>query len=210
MPLDLQDRYVSPIQAVVERSVSFDELWQTGNDLSIMASGDQGTVSGGFAYLLFEDIREAPRYSQVFGSRLPRKCFTVHNDYSSYIKGSDQTGVLRRELLTLAHLVPLHIRLVFTRKYVGERNLDDDQLLPAVQEYASYIVNGEDPSRHLEEEVFKAATIRPGGGSAGARVEARISTLENNYLQNLHRHPCNARPMPHICHIWPSTFHPFS
>lgn len=63
--------------------------------------------------------------------------------------------------------------------------MDNDQLLQALQEYADCIVNEEEPSRHLAEEVSKAATMWPGKGSAEeAKVEAMISTFENYLLQN--------------------------
>lgn len=83
--------------------------------------------------------------------------------------------------LTPAKLIPMLSRRVFARWHANEKALDNDQLLGAVQEHASYIVNGEDPSRDLAEEVSKAAIMRP-GGSAEARVDAKVSTLENHLL----------------------------
>lgn len=73
---------------------------------------------------------------------------------------------------------------MFARKYANDKRLDNDQLLRVVEEHAGCIVNGEEPSIHLAEEVCKAATVRQGVESSEARVGAKMSAPENYVLQN--------------------------
>lgn len=73
----------------------------------------------------------------------------------------------------------LHIRRVLARQHADGVELDNEKLLRAVQEYFGYGAGSVDPSLDLAGDGKDAATMRPGGGSAQARVDATVSTLDD-------------------------------
>lgn len=81
--------------------------------------------------------------------------------------------------MTQVQLIPLHTRRVLARKHAKGKTLDNCQLLRVIQEHAGHFVRTEGPLRTFADGVAKAATKPPGGGTAGVRVDAMVSTLQD-------------------------------
>lgn len=116
-------------------------------------------MGGDFTPLILGDSLEGPRYGQVFSKEASRRWLSADKDHCSYVGKSKQTDVLRQKQMTPAKLIPVYILLVFAREYANGIALDKIQLLRAGEERPGYNVNGEKPSRHLAEEVARAATL---------------------------------------------------
>lgn len=91
--------------------------------------------------------RRPPRYCQVFGKDASRKWFAANQDYRTYVEESKQTGVLHRELMIPAKLIPMLIRQVLGGKFASGKTLDNDQLLRDIKGHVGYIINGNEPPR---------------------------------------------------------------
>lgn len=140
-----------------------------------MDSGDLGATGRASTPLILENTRDAPRSEQVFGEPASRKWLIAYKAYCFYVDESNQTGVMHWERMTPGQLIPMHVTLVFVRKYAGERILESTQLMQAFEKHAALVFNCEEPSRRVADEVAKLATMQQGGELAKSRNEALTS-----------------------------------
>lgn len=116
-----------------------------------------------FFSLNLADNGEASWYGKSFGADASREQYTAYQDYREYIEESNQSGVIRREVMASVYCVSLSIWRVLARRHADGVAMKDDQLLGAVQEHDGYVVGGDDPPSDLAEQVEKAVTMRPEG-----------------------------------------------
>lgn len=84
-----------------------------------MASGEMGAMGAAPTPLILEDTREASRCGQVFGKSTSWQWLIAYKDYRFHLDEWHQIGVPRRERITPTHLMPIHMKIVFARKYAG-------------------------------------------------------------------------------------------
>lgn len=147
-----------------------------------MAS-ERSSLRGGDPHpFVLGGARDAARCGKGFGAAASRKRHTTYKDYYMYVEECNQSAVLRLMLMDSSKLIPTHTQRIVARRYTDGNAFENKHPLRTVQDDGRYVVGVSDPSRDLDDEVHKAEVMRPRGGSAQARVDPAVLTLECIFL----------------------------
>ena len=97
--------------------------------------------------------------------------FRLIRAYEQRVKFANAEGVVRRQIMGVSQLIPVHIQRCFARHYYKRQGLTAEELLDALQQHAGYCTTG---GQMLHEraasEIRRVAKMQPRGETVKDRV----------------------------------------
>ena len=81
--------------------------------IAVMATGTRSNVT---PVVLREDTRP-PAYGDKYSEGASRTFFTKYTEYEKRVAHANAGGAIKREVVSMAELIPNHVQKVFSRVY---------------------------------------------------------------------------------------------
>ena len=102
----------------------------------------------------------------------------VYTQYKLCVAHANAGGAIHREVVSMAELIPGHVRKVFARVYHASRTITPTQLVVAVESHAGHGEGAEVEVSAASAAVAKAVATENKGKTLLERVEPIMSNLE--------------------------------
>ena len=99
-----------------------------------MATGTRSNVT---PVDLREDTRP-PAYGDKYSEGASRTFFTKYTEYEKRVAHANAGGAIKREVVSMAELIPNHVQKVFSRVYHESRTITPTQLVVTVESHAGH------------------------------------------------------------------------
>ena len=99
-----------------------------------MATGTRSNVT---PVVLREDTR-SPAYGHKYSEGASRTFYTKYTEYKKRFAHANAGGVIQREVVSMAALIPSHVQICFARVYRESRTITRTQLAVAVESHAGH------------------------------------------------------------------------
>ena len=122
--------------------------------IAVMATGTRSNVT---PVVLREDTRP-PAYGDKYFEGASRTFYSRYMEYKKRVAHANAGGVIQREVVSIAELIPSHVQKVFARVYHKSRTITPTQLEVAVESHAGH---GEGAEMELSAESAAVARVPP-------------------------------------------------
>ena len=78
---------------------------------------------------------DPPKYGELWSEGASRVFFASYRAYEQRVKFANAEGVLRRQLMGVSQLIPVHVQRCFARHYYQRQELTAEELLDALQQH---------------------------------------------------------------------------
>ena len=110
--------------------------------------------------------------------------FASYREYEQRVKFANAEGVVRRQLMGVSQLIPVHVQRCFAQHYCQRQVLTAEELLNALKKHAGYrTAVGQMLHERGATEIRCVAKMQPSGGTVKDRVMHASSALENLFLR---------------------------
>jgi hypothetical protein len=120
---------------------------------------------------------DPPRYGKLWSERASRVFFASYREYEQRLKFENAEGVVRRQLMAVSQLIPIHVQRCFAKHYYEKHVLNAEELLEALQQHAGYS-GGQMLRERVASEIRRVTKMQPGGETIKDQIMHVSSTLE--------------------------------
>ena len=85
---------------------------------------------------------DPPKYGELWSDAASRVFFASYREYEQRVKFANDEGVVRRKLMSISRLIPVHVQRCFARQYYERKVLTAEALLNALKQHAGYSTAG--------------------------------------------------------------------